>query len=466
MELLPFSVINRYLSERLLKSNRYSGKEFSFLKVFQHGISFALTRNQKKLIRNYIGWPIWAQQLLYYIKSKKEQAKRKQTPQLNEIVILDQGRAVRDEEGQWHSIYFDRIASMIPRASLTIIATQRLDLIAYDFALRSIPDHHPSLDDKELFMLKEIKASLVNARQSRQFTSEELDYIQASLHVFFVEFRRYYQLFKNQKTKRVIFTCHYHNEGLIAALKMLKIECVEIQHGLIAKNDMYYVYHEQFAHAISRGFFPDKIVVYGQYWKGILEAGCEFRSHQILIGGDYLFRLKNTSYVGVPKENLVVICSQKNLHEDYVTYGRMMAKYLKAHPDWKCIIKLHPLEQNKQAYDCLKELGLEIADVEVPLDSLLTRCKLQISIYSTTFFDALGMDVVNLSLQHFGNMSDYARDVVEEKVAIGISAEEDPIAKFLKTDAAEFQKQMMHRHEVYAPINEKLIRETVLGGIE
>ncbi|MFM7729909.1 MAG: hypothetical protein ACKO6L_02610 [Flavobacteriales bacterium] len=434
MELLPFSVINRYLSERLLRSNRYSGKDFSFVKIFQHGISFALTRNKKKLIRNYINWPIWAQRVLYFVKSKKEKAHLRQIPGLKEIVILDQGRAVRDEEGRWHSIYFDRIASMIPREKLTIIATQRLDLIQYDFALRSIPDHHPSLDREEMNMLREIKMSLKNARQSKQFKPEELKYIQASLHVFFVEFRRYYQVFKNQPTKRVIFTCHYHNEGLLAALKILNIECVEIQHGLIAKNDMYYVYHEQFAHAISRGFFPDKIIVYGRYWKSILEAGCEFRSHQIQIGGDYLFRLKSTSYTGVPKENLVVICSQKNLHEDYVAYGRLMASYLKSHPDWKCIIKLHPLEQKKHEYDCLKELGLEIADVEVPLDSLLTRCKLQISIYSTTFFDALGMDVINFSLQDFGNMSDYARDVVEEKVAIGISAQEDPIAKFLNTD--------------------------------
>jgi hypothetical protein len=268
---------------------------------------------------------------------------------------------------------------------------------------------------------------------------------------FFEDFRIYYNLFKNQQVKNLLFICHYHNEGLIAALKVLGIHCIEVQHGLIASNDLYYVYHEQFAGVISKAFFPDKILVYGPYWKRILEMGCEFRSYQINIAGDYLYRLTSDKPELAKKENIVLVCAQKNLHEDYVSYGKKLAAHLQKHPDWKGIMKLHPLEKNKQAYEELKTYGIEIVDVETPLDVVLSKSKIQISIYSTTFYDAFGFDVINFSLQDFGTMSDYASDMISEGVAAPINADEDPIAKFLQMKSAEYRQ--LPREDVYAPFN-------------
>lgn len=285
--------------------------------------------------------------------------------------------------------------------------------------------------------------------------------IRSALHIFFEDFRLYYNIFKNQSVKNLLFICHYHNEGLIAALKLLKIQCVEVQHGLIASNDLYYVYHEQFAPVISKAFFPDKILVYGPYWKRILEMGCEFRSHQINIAGDYLYRLSSEMKEKPPKENIVLVCAQKNLHEDYVSYGKQLAAHLKNHPDWRGIMKLHPLERNKQAYEELKSYGIEIVDIETPLDVVLSRSKIQISIYSTTFYDAFGFDVINFSLQDFGTMSDYASDMISEGVAAPINADEDPIAKFLQMKSTEYRQ--LPREDVYAPFNEVILHDVLQG---
>jgi hypothetical protein len=458
MELVPFSVINQYHKERLVHPSRFTGSRFSFLKIFQHGLSFALTKQKQKLIKNYLGYPYVFQLFVYYLKSLKPK-KKNQTPTLREYVILDPARVVMGNDGQWHSIYFDKIGKIIGGENVTHINMKDGASIPCDYEISAFNNPLPMLDTKEREMLKEILDVLKTSKNSKQFTDEEWLQVRSSMHIFYEDFRFYYNLFKGQPTKCLLFICHYHNEGLIAALKILDILCVEVQHGLIASNDLYYVYHEQFASVVGKAFFPDKILVYGPYWKRILEMGCEFRSHQINIAGDYLYRSSGVSTVKHDKENIVLICAQKNLHEDYVIYAKQLAAHLKKHTDWRGIVKLHPLEKNKTAYEELKTFGMEIVDIETPLDTLLSKSKIQISIYSTTFYDAFGFDVINFSLQDFGTMSDYASDMISEGVAAPLRAEEDPIEKFHAMKKADYSP--LPRADVYAPFDENVIRQAI-----
>jgi hypothetical protein len=459
MELVPFSIINQYHKERLIHPSRYTGNEYSFLKIFQHGLSFALTKQKQKLIKNYLGFPWGFQMMVYYLKSLRS-ANKKNLP-LKKYVILDPGRVVKGNDGVWHSIYFDKISKIIGSENLTSINMKENAGIACDYEISAFNGALPVPDVNEKKMLREIIGTLKTAKNCDQFSEEELGQVRSAMHIFYEDFRFYYNMFKGQKTECLLFICHYHNEGLIAALKMLNIRCVEVQHGLIASNDLYYVYHEQFASVVGRSFFPDTILVYGPYWKRILEMGCEFRSFQINVAGDYLYRLTGTSTEKHQKENIVLICAQKNLHEDYVSYGKKLASHLKDHPDWRAIVKLHPLERNKSAYEELKSFGFEIVDVETPLDVLLSKSKIQISIYSTTFYDAFGFDVINFSLQDFGTMSDYASDMISEGVAAPLSADEDPIEKFNAMKKADYTP--LPREDVYAPFSEQIIKEAING---
>jgi hypothetical protein len=458
MELVPFSVINQYLKERLIHASRYSGEEISFLKIFQHGLSFNLTKQKHKVIKTYLSWPLQLQMLVYYLKSlrrKPNQAK----PVFREFVILDPGRIMKGEDGQWHSIYFDKIAGIIGKEKLTIISTKPGSEIPKDHDISAFYTPLPFPDQREKAMLREILQAYSNAKECRQFTREELIQIKSALHIFYEEFRFYYHIFKDQPVKKLLFVCHYHNEGLIAAIKTLGIECIEVQHGLIATNDLYYVYHEQFAAVIGKSLFPEKILVYGPYWKRILEMGCEYHSFQIHIAGDYLYRLPDYSIKTHRKENIVLICAQKNLHRDYVMYAKKLALHLRNHPEWRGIVKLHPLEKNKEAYEELREHNLEIVDFEVPLDELMSKSKIQISIYSTTFYDAFGFDVVNFSLQDYGAMSDYASDMISEGVAEPLLADEDPIIRYQQLKESAHRE--FSREDVYSQFDENAIRRAL-----
>ncbi|MFN5295594.1 MAG: hypothetical protein ACK5BL_08700 [Flavobacteriales bacterium] len=458
MELVPFSVINEYLKEKLLHPSRYSRPRFSFLKIFQHGLYFHFTKQKHKILFNYLRFPLVFQQLVYWLKSKRK-TKNNKKHTLNEYVILDPGRVILGNDQQWHSIYFDRIASLIGPEKVTVISQREDTKNKADFTLKELTSHLPALDSTELSLLREVNLSLQSAIRSKQFSSSELNQIRSAMHIFFEEFRGYYHVLKNQPTKKLLFICHYHNEGLIAATKCLGIECIEFQHGLIASNDLYYVYHEQFASVIGKSFFPEKILVYGPYWKRILENGCEYHSHQIHVAGDYLYRLPENTIESIEKENMVLVCAQKNMHDDYTSYVRTLMKHVSHHTEWKVIVKLHPLEKNKDAYYALSDLGVEIRDIESPLDVLLKRCKIHISIYSTTFYDALGYDVCNFSLQHYGSMSDYAADMIAESVALPLFEEDDPIAKFLSI--TEQNIPFTTRDDVYSSFNEGVISKAI-----
>lgn len=458
MEHVPFSIINEYLKVKLSHPSRYGRPKYSFLKIFQHGLYFHFTKQRKKIIFNYLKFPLRLQQFIYWLKSKFYAAPKTKA-QLKEYVILFPNRVIKGDDGHWRSIYFDRIVELIGPDRVTTINQVATSVIKADYTLKELAGAFPPLDKKEYELLRELNSTLYAARKSKQFNGSELKQIRSAMHIFFEEFRLFYSILKEQPTRKLLFVCHYHNEGMLAAAQALGIESIEFQHGLIATNDLYYVYHEQFASVIGRAFFPEKILVYGPYWKRILENGCEFHTHQIYVAGDYLYRQPDSKMNAIKKENVVLVCAQKNLHDDYISYVEILLTFMHKHPDWRVIIKLHPQERNKEAYYALSSKGVEIRDVEIPLDMLLKNCKIQISIYSTTFYDALGMDVCNFSLQNFGTMSDYAKSMIAEAVAFPLFENEDPIEKYLSIYTGN--NRLTEREEVYGSFNPTLIKKAI-----
>ncbi len=459
MEKKSYSEINLYTKEKLAHATRYTEKGISFLKIYQHALKFTLALQQQKLIRNYFRFPYPIQLLIYTLKSRR--TKRNETPpKLKEYVILDPGRAVLGENGEWHSMYFEKISKLIGPDRLTILCTSSESVVPYDYNLSLLELKLPSPDKTEKDLLLEINSSIKKAVKSDQYSQLELKHLRSEMHLFYESFRRYYNLLKGQKIKHFIFLCHYQREGLMAAMKKLNIKNTEFQHGLIAHNDLYYVYDEQYAEVMSKALMSDRIIVYGPYWKRMLENGCEFRSRDIHIGGDYLFRLKNLERQKPEKENLILICTQTGMTADYCRYTHILLSHLKKHQEWKVIIKLHPSLADKTLYDEFLPLGVDIIDKQIPLDILLSRAKIQITIYSTTIYDALGFDVVNFSLQGFGIMSDYARDMIEEGAAIALQSNEDPIEKYYKIkQQPDIESRMLPREEVYAEYNPEVFKQ-------
>jgi hypothetical protein len=76
--------------------------------------------------------------------------------------------------------------------------------------------------------------------------------------------------------------------------------------------------------------------------------------------------------------------------------------------------------------------------------------KIQISVYSTTFFDALGFDVVNFAVNATG-FERYVSEMVEDGVALPMSLADDPIVRY--EDVKRKGLRLPERSDVYAPFN-------------
>jgi hypothetical protein len=308
-------------------------------------------------------------------------------------------------------------------------------------------------------LLSEVTELAKRTLQSDAWTEKQKAHILSALHVFFDDFRFYYALFQKQPVKSVVFISHYHNEGLLAALNILGIRSIEFQHGLISGNDLYYQYPEVFKQGVQNAFFPDHICVYGTYWKDLLLKGIEFTDSSITVGGDYLWQPEAIPQATAPT-NQVLICAQKNMHAEYVAYAQRLKPSMGKHPEWKWVIKMHPLEKNKELYRALEKEGFIIVDNEQSLASLLRESRIQISIYSTTFFDALGFDISNYSLQEYSIYRDYAAQMITEGVAQPLYIDEDPIEKHLQSKTTS---SLRPRKEVYGPFDAKAILRAIAG---
>jgi hypothetical protein len=300
-----------------------------------------------------------------------------------------------------------------------------------------------------------LRGVLRKIKESNVFSEIEFQYVESSFYVFFKSFRRWHTLLSIAKPKTLVGITHYHNEGCLAAARILGIKTVELQHGLISKHDLYYVYPNKYRAALSKGIFPNEIWLFGNFWKEVLQKGAESEFMKPIVIGNFTTDVAINAGNSV-KENRVLLCAQKNLSQPYIEWIRFMKnQILPLHPEWKLIVKLHPLESQIEKYMAEANDCVEILPVSASLNDELRRAKIQVSIYSTTFFDALGMGVKNYSLYDIGFSADYSAEMIEMGIAFSLKTSEDVISKFI--NGLE-ECNDLSRESVYASFQPRLLR--------
>lgn len=461
MSALSFSDINQYLEEHLPNlKHELQGERFHYVKLAQHALVYHYQKNTSKILPNRLMKPISVQRAIFRAKALKFRP-RFDNSQLKEVLIIDSGRTFFDENQQPKSVYFTDFIEGPHQDKVThCIAPSGIKSAPADLHLKDIPPLAQSrLTKEEVKVLQDLQEVLKQLFSSEKLPNGAFDQISSAFHRFFEEFHFYFTLLNGSKVKKVVSTNHYHQEGLIAACLLLDIKFVEVQHGLICSNDLYYVYKNELLPEgnLNDAFFPHQLMLYGSFWQDMLSKGAEHRNTEVVIGGDYVFK-KTAKPPKSSKENAIFIGAQKNLASDYTFYILNALKHLEKHPDWALWVKLHPLEKESQRYYDIKHPQLKIFWNESDLLDLLSRCKVQVSVYSTTLYDALGMDVVNLSLQNFTDYRDYAAEMVETGVAIGIQPEDDPVEVFEQNKA----QPQLERSHVYAPKDLGVINKIIL----
>lgn len=204
-------------------------------------------------------------------------------------------------------------------------------------------------------------------------------------------YRVYKKYFKLKAPKKVYLVCSYGKEYIIKAAHDIGAEILEIQHGIIGPDHMGY----SFPYNNEIPYFPDKVYVYGDYWKDIVHFPV-CRDNIISIGNPYYLREIKKHENIKKKENQILFISSGE-------YGKNLAEIaihlLEINHNVIIIFKLHPSEFGvwKEKYEIFGNVSgnsnlsnrIEVVEDEIPLYNLFASSKYIAGVNSTAIFESL-----------------------------------------------------------------------------
>lgn len=352
-----------------------------------------------------------------------------------EQIIIEHPRSV-DFSGKYRDIYSFFYIKELQANGQTYSTLDRADLSAghrkeYD-PLRKYIDIFPVIVAlAHLFYKRKVKTQdtaligAISEEISREIAAsvDLTDLIIPAILKFKVNYRLYRMLFKKIKPNKLVILVGYAYGDAIRAAKDLSIETVELQHGTYSYYHLGYSYPD---YKRELEYFPDKFVVWGEYWKDMKVL--PIPDENIIVGGFPYYNCLKNEYTHVKKKgNLIVVLSQGALG------GRIASRVYHLCSDLKgydIVYKLHPSEFSRwQEYRDLLALA-ELPNVTiakaVDLYELFARADYQIGVFSTAVYEGVGFGCKTLLLNLPG--VEYMVELINNDNAVLIDSKADLMA--------------------------------------
>ncbi len=407
--------------------NLFNCGDVNLIKVVLDGLKVDYAKKGK--LNSYLFYPNIIYNCICFIKkftSKKKEIKSTHQFKNCKILLSDVGRVINDGAGNTTSIYFDEIKQYLKKEATISVCEKELEGIT-DFNLSDLRQQflNSKLSSSDILIRKNIINTYNKIKQANLFTPYELKNIKYALHHFFHQYKVWNNFLKQFPTlEKCFFVCHYHKEGQILALKNNNIKCIELQHGLISSKDIFYVFPEKIKAIKDKALFADTILLFGNYWKNVLEKGCEYNLNQMDIIGYYLFNNFKNSNTELTKLNdfinnkkVIFVTSQTSLHNYFIEKTIEIVNHINEKKlPYVILFKPHPSE-NIETYNSAFEKHSNLLVTSFSLPVLFSVATVHLSIYSTTLFDALRYNVKNFTFKAKG-CEDYVDEILEAGIAI------------------------------------------------
>ena len=219
--------------------------------------------------------------------------------------------------------------------------------------------------------------------------------------------KRFYGWLLDRVCPRWVLTADPGEYALVAAAKERGIKVGELQHGIVDKCHYAYAWPREVAEFRRSLALPDRLFLYGDYWKKAL-GGDEFWGDSLRVVGSSrvdAYRALRAARVGERgRAGLTVVTTTQGIQvSQLILFLKQFLELVPSGQELKLILKLHPVyETSKAAYE--SAFGAD-GRVEVVLGSedpstfeLLARADLHLSVSSTCHFEAVGLGVPTVIL--------------------------------------------------------------------
>lgn len=285
-----------------------------------------------------------------------------------------------------------------------------------------------------------------------QFSVElELKSLLVDQLVWFKEgYKVYKKYFALKKPKRVYLVCSYGKEFMIQAAHDCGAEVIEIQHGILGPDHMGY----SFPYNDEMHYFPDKIYVYGEYWKNVVHFPVH-SGNVIVTGNPYYLHQVNNYRDNEQDAHQVLFISSGG-------YGKEMSKaacdLLRGTTEFKVVYKMHPSEFGvwHSLYDELEILTkdeqfnkrMQVVEDGVPLYKLFATSKFIVGVNSTALYEALAFNP-EIIIMNYATLDDM--EGLIQKYKLPVLANERELLNYITTNS-DRTKQLLENDYFYKDI--------------
>lgn len=366
---------------------------------------------------------------------KDQLSKLKNSPK-KKFLTIDPGGRSMVEEGKVKSFYFENIHRALGLENVTVVVegkkgkTPPHDLQVSDYN-SDLVAAFGSLNGNEKKMVAQLKSTYAKIENEKCFSAVELKNIQIAFQQFFIQYSFWNRVLQMIQPEKVLLWPHYHREGCICAFKQKNIPVIELQHGLIAPEDIFYVLPMPVKEVEKKALFADEIWVYGQFWKNQLLKGAGYSEEQIKIGGYHpIVSVPSQETIAKVKaifagKKIILVTTQTFMQDYFCQYILFLSNdLLERKMDYCILVKLHPAE-TVDRYEAIAHLP-NVKIINENLDVLFSAVDIHVSVFSTTLFDAVRYGLPNYSV-FFEPFREYIAFFETEGVVKVISPKQNPL---------------------------------------
>ena len=205
------------------------------------------------------------------------------------------------------------------------------------------------------------------------------------LDLFYLNYEKFYKLFKNKENKELFLICSYGKEGIIKAARDLNIRVIEFQHGTMDKYHLGY----SFEGFNNIPYFPDEFYLFGKFWAD--STPLPLKKEFLKTKGFTNLNMKLSEYKILQKKKKILFISQWTIND--ILFEKAV-ETAKEYPLYEIVFRLHPSDNDKaNVYkEHLKKLNLKnlkLSDINISILEELSDAEFVAGVYSTAIYEAL-----------------------------------------------------------------------------